>query len=204
MGPAAASGPVVSPLQDPLLGALADLRAALVEIGEPHMLIGGTAVILRGVARVTEDVDATVWAERLDVDRVLGVLAQHGLVGRIPDTAIFARERQVFLPRHTPTATPVELTLAWLPFEREALQRAEHLDVGGVDMPVALAEDLVIYKTIAGRDRDRIDVERLLRTHAEEIDLSRVRRIIVEFAAALDEPERVEDFERLLARARRG
>jgi len=35
---------------------MAALRAALLELGEPHMLIGGTAVILRGVARVTDDV----------------------------------------------------------------------------------------------------------------------------------------------------
>jgi hypothetical protein len=39
----------VSPLHAPLLQAMAALRAALIEIGEPHMLIGGTAVILRGI-----------------------------------------------------------------------------------------------------------------------------------------------------------
>jgi len=36
----------------------------------------------------------------------------------------------------------------------------------------------------------------------DDIDLAHVRRVIQEFAAALDEPERVEDFERLLARVR--
>jgi hypothetical protein len=180
---------------------MAALRAALLEVGEPHMLIGGTAVILRGVARLTDDVDATVWAERVDLDQLLAVLARHEIVGRVPDAAAFARERQVLLLRHLPTETPMELSLAWLPFEREALQRAELLDVGGVDIPVAVAQDLVIYKTIAWRDRDRTDVERLLRAHADEIDLSYVRRVIAEFAEALDERERVEDFERLLGRA---
>jgi predicted nucleotidyltransferase len=96
----------------------------------------------------------------------------------------------------------MEVSLAWLPFEREALQRAELIDVGGFDIPVALAEDLVIYKIVAWRDRDRTDVERLLRAYPDDIDLSRVRRIIAEFAAALDEPERLEDMERLLAKVR--
>jgi len=192
----------VSPLGDPLLGAMAALRTALLEVGEPHMLIGGTAVILRGVARVTDDIDATVWAEHLDVEHLLAVLARHEIVGRIPDAAAFAHERQVLLLRHTPTATPMELSLAWLPFEREALRRAELLDVSGMDMPVARAQDLVIYKTIAWRDRDRTDVERLLHAYPDDIDLAHVRRVIQEFAAALDEPERVEDFERLLARVR--
>lgn len=189
----------MSPLHDPLLRAMAALRAALLEVGEPYMLIGGTAVILRGITRLTDDVDATVWAERLDVDEVLAVLARHEIVGRIPDAATFARERQVLLLQHTPSATPMELSLAWLPFEREALQRAEVLDVSGMEMPVAVAQDLVVYKTVAWRDRDRTDVERLLRAYLDEIDLSYVRRIIGEFAEALDERERAEDFERLLA-----
>lgn len=191
----------MSSLQDPLLRAMAALRAALLEVGEPHMLIGGTAVILRGVARLTDDVDATVWAERVDLDQLLAILARQEIVGRVPDAEAFARERQVLLLRHLPTETPMELSLAWLPFEREALQRAELLDVGGVDIPVAAAQDLVIYKTIAWRDRDRTDVERLLRAYADEIDLAYVRLVIAEFAEALDEPERVEDFERLLGRA---
>jgi hypothetical protein len=193
----------VSLVQGPLLTAMAALRAALLEVGAPHMLIGGTAVILRGVARVTDDVDATVWAERLDLDLLLAVLARHEIVGRIPDAASFARERQVFLLRHVPTATPMELSLAWLPFEREALNRAELLEAGGITIPVALAQDIVIYKAVAWRERDRADIERLLRAHAADIDLAYVRRVIAEFAAALDEPERIEDFERLVARSHR-
>jgi hypothetical protein len=40
----------------------------------------------------------------------------------------------------------------------------------------------------------------LLRTHFDEIDPSYVRRVVREFADALEEPERVEEFERLLGR----
>jgi predicted nucleotidyltransferase len=94
----------------------------------------------------------------------------------------------------------MELSLAWLPFEREALRRAELLDVGGVNVPVAVAEDLVVYKAVAWRERDRTDIERLLRAHAGDIDLAYVRRIIAEFAEALDELDRIDDFERLVAR----
>jgi nucleoside-diphosphate-sugar epimerase len=62
----------VTDLHDPPLRAVAALRTALVEIGEPYMLIGGTAVILGGAVRVTDDdVDATVWGERVDLPRPL-------------------------------------------------------------------------------------------------------------------------------------
>jgi predicted nucleotidyltransferase len=107
----------------------------------------------------------------------------------------------VLLLGHEPTGIPIDLTLAWLPFERVALERAEPVDFGGVTIRVATAEDLVIYKAVAWRDRDRADVERLLVRHGREMDLKRLRAAVRQFAEALEEPERVEAFERLLHRA---
>jgi predicted nucleotidyltransferase len=95
----------------------------------------------------------------------------------------------------------MEISLAWLPFEQEALRRAEMLAVGNASIPVAVAQDLVVYKAVAWRERDRSDIERLLRAHARDIDLDYVRRIVAEFAAALDEPERIPAFDQLIARA---
>lgn len=113
-----------------------------------------------------------------------------------------AREAQVLLLVHEPTGTPMEVTLAWLPFESEAIERAQVLDLGGVVLPVAVAEDLVIYKAVASRDQDRSDVERLLRLHAGDIDVDRVRDLVGQFAEALEEPERLEELDRILARVR--
>ena len=53
---------------------------------------------------------------------------------------------------------------------------------------VATAEDLVIMKLIASRDRDLEDVARLLELHAE-IDRSYVRSVVSGFAEAMEEPE---------------
>ncbi len=184
-----------------LLAALAACATALRTLGRPAMIIGGIAVIARGLPRQTVDIDATVWAEGLEVDSVLATLAAERLVPRTPDAAAFARERHVLLLRHEPTGTPIELILAYLPFERAALERAEPVDFGGVTIPAATAEDLVIYKAVAWRDRDRSDVERLVALYAGTIDLDRVRRVIREFATALDEPERVQDFDTLVRRA---
>jgi predicted nucleotidyltransferase len=184
-----------------LLAALAACASALRRLGRPAMIIGGIAVIARGVPRQTVDIDATMWAEGLDVDAILPTLAAEGLVPRTADAVSFARERHVLLLRHEPTGTPLELVLAYLPFERSALERADLVDFGGVRVPTATAEDLIVYKAIAWRDRDRSDVERLLALHGRSIDLERVRAVLREFATALDEPERLEQFEALLRRA---
>jgi hypothetical protein len=189
---------------DALLGALADLAVALDAVGRPAMIIGGIAAIARGVPRHTIDVDATVWAPHLDLDEVLRIFGEHRFVPRIPDAARFAEERQVVLLRHDPSGTPVDLALASLPFEHDALRRATPVRFGNVVLPVATAEDLVIYKAIAWRDRDRSDVERLVAAHGDSIDLARVRSLVAQFAAALDEPARIEEFDDLIRRVRGG
>jgi predicted nucleotidyltransferase len=95
----------------------------------------------------------------------------------------------------------MELSLGWLPFEREAMAHAEKVDLMGVSVPIARAEDLVIYKAVAWRERDRSDIERLLIAHRDQIDLQRVRRVVREFADALDEPARIVEFDGLIERA---
>jgi len=192
---------MMPPVGHGLAAAMRALATALDELAAPHMIIGGMAVIVRGVARLTDDVDATIWAEGLDVAGVLDVLRRHGIVGRIPDAADFARTHQVFLLEHQESGTPMELSLGWLPFEREAMARAERIELMGVSVPIARAEDLVIYKAVAWRERDRTDIERLLAAHRGQIDLQRVRLVVREFAAALGEPERVADLDRLIDRA---
>ena len=73
--------------------ALRALSRALRTLRRPYMLIGGMAVIARGVIRVTRDVDATVWAEGLDVEDALRAFKRFGILPRIPRAADFARER---------------------------------------------------------------------------------------------------------------
>jgi hypothetical protein len=191
---------VTEPADHQLLAALGGLAEALSEIDAPAMIIGGIAVIARGVPRQTIDVDATIWGEKLDVTDLLRVLSRHGIVGRIPDVEAFARERQVLLLRHQPTGTPLEISLAWLPFEREALAHAESIDLGGVTLPVARAEDLIVYKAVAWRPRDATDIERLLLVHGESVDRARVLGIVGEFAEILEDPNRVRQLDELFQR----
>ena len=158
------------------------------------MLIGGIAVIARGIPRHTDDVDGTIAADGVDLDELVRILAKHEIEPRVADAIQFALQHQVLLLVHAPSATEIELSLAGLPFEQEALARAERLDVGNVQARIATAEDLVVYKAVAWRERDKSDVERLIQLHHDKIDFVRVERIVGEFAAALETPERLDEF----------
>lgn len=164
------------------------------------MVIGGIAAIGHGIPRQTTDVDVTVWGEGLDLRQLAAALARHGIEPRIADAVGFAERQQTLLLRHTASETPIDVTIAWLPFEREALARAVSIRYAGIEIPVATPEDLLVYKALAWRDRDRSDIERLLVLHGEKFDLERVRSFVRQFAEILDDPGRVAAFEEIVAR----
>jgi Nucleotidyl transferase AbiEii toxin, Type IV TA system len=181
-----------------ILKALADLAKALQRIEAPSMVIGGIAVIAHGVARQTVDIDATVLTTRIDPSQLLEILADYSIRPRIPNILEFAEKSQVLLLVHERTQVTLEISFAFTSFEQEALAKAIEVSFGGVKISVAIPEDLVIYKALAWRDRDRYDIEQLLTLHGDRIDLERVRAFVREFAQILDTPERIPEFDRLL------
>ena len=162
------------------------------------MLIGGVAVVARGVRRLTDDVDATLWAPDIELDALFQALERDGFRPRIPDAAAFARQSQVVLIRHEPSGVDIDLSLAWLPFEDDALKRATEVRLGKVRVPVASPDDLIVYKAIAARERDRSDIERLLAIHGAEVDRERVVALVRDLAGALERPELLVQLEALL------
>ena len=167
------------------------------------MLIGGMAVIARGIPRTTRDIDIAVTGGRVSLEQLAARLMRGGFEPRMKNALEFARQNQVLLMRHKTTAIELDLSLAWLSFELEAIAAAESLTLAGARLPVARAEDLVIYKALAWRPQDQQDVERLLLLHAGEMDLVRVRRVVSGLAEALDDPERPRALEATIRRSLR-
>ncbi|MGH7484315.1 MAG: nucleotidyltransferase [bacterium] len=178
--------------------------AALDDLSAPSMIIGGIAVIAAGVPRQTIDVDATMLGRETDLENVVATFARHGIRPRIDGALEFARERQVLLLKHEATGVTIEVSFAWLPFEEEALARATKTEIAGVTLRVAIPEDLIVYKAAAWRDRDRSDIERLLVLYLDAIDLARVRALVAEIGSALDDPGRIDTFDSIVARVRKG
>jgi predicted nucleotidyltransferase len=189
------------PSLKPAIGAaVRAVAATLAALPSPGMIIGGIAVIARGVPRLTRDVDATVTGDLLELEQLLDAFHEHGIVPRISDVVAFANANQVVLLTHDPSGVDVDVSIAWLPFELEALAASERLEIAGTPVCVARAEDLIIYKAVAFRPQDQQDIERLVVLHRADLDLTRIRRVVGEFAAALDEPERVDRLDDIIRR----
>lgn len=142
---------------------LADLLGAIARgLGSAgaYAVIGAVARNAWAPPRATTDLDLTVAARPDALDaiantldavgyrRVRGQRADPGDV--LPDILIF--RAQSGHPRQ------VDVLVAKTPFEVEVLRRARPIRVGSTDALVATAEDLVVYKLLAGRPRDWEDV----------------------------------------------
>ncbi len=184
------------------LSALRAVRDALAELQSPAMFIGGVAVIAHGVSRHTVDIDATVLAKRVSPEQLVEIGRPHQLVLRMADAVTFARERQVLLLLHAPSEIPIDVSLAWLPFEEDALAASQTLDFSGVAIRVPRPEDLLLYKLVANRPRDIEDAQTLLLLHGKDIDSARVTEVVRQFCEALEDSERLDTLALLLKRAK--
>ena len=170
--------------------------------GPPGMIIGGMAVIALGFPRTTVDIDITVLATHSDLDSLLRRCETAGIESRIAGAIDFAKTNRVLLMKHRDSGVEVDISLAALPFEEEAIAHRRVVDVGGIRMAIPRVDDLLVYKMVASRPQDLRDVEELLLRYVDTVDLSRIRGLVGEFAAVLDRPEMVSSFDQLVTLAR--
>jgi hypothetical protein len=180
--------------------ALEAVAAALRDTGAPWAIIGGIAVIARGVRRMTTDIDAVIQGDCASYESVSRALAVHDVVPRIEDAAAFAASSLVLLLQHEPTSVDIDLSFGWTEFERLAIASSTEASFGRVRAPMARPQDLVVFKAIAGRPRDVEDVTALLLLHPD-IDVDAARRAVTELAALGDAPELVDGLDAALRSA---
>ncbi len=163
------------------------------------MVIGGQAVLLHGDARLTRDVDLTLGAGPDRIRELLQVCESLELDPLPEDPEGFARRVFVLPAADRPTGLRVDFILSTTPFERQALKRAEPVELGEVQVPFASAEDLLLFKLFAGRPRDLEDAVGVVRRKGASLDWRYLELWAAEFSVV---PGR-EDLPRRLAELRK-
>ena len=151
------------------------------------MLIGGLAVIAHGHVRTTDDIDATVSAQGTSPEQIVELARVQDIYPRIDDAIAFARRNQVLLLIHRPTGIELDLSLAWLPFEEQALARSVVVRFRGLELRVCDLEDLIVYKLVAARPVDIEDARQLSMRHHTRIDRDKMTRRLTEFDEMLED-----------------
>ncbi|MGS5086093.1 DUF6036 family nucleotidyltransferase [Hydrogenophaga sp. A37] len=153
-----------------------DLFAALNRHQVGYVLIGGLAVALHGVERNTMDVDVCVVVTPDNLARLAAAARELKLQPMLPvslsaleDIETLKRwhtERhlQAFALRSDQLAGVTLDILLFPPVNpQDMVQRAQRLDIAGVQVPLACIDDLIALKQSAGRPIDLADIEHLKR-----------------------------------------
>jgi len=151
-----------------LLEAAAEIQGFLHDAEERFCFIGGVALQRWGEPRFTRDVDVTLLcpygAEAAPAERLIAAFSP-----RIPDAQAFAQQNRVLLLLSS-TGVPIDIAFGAIPFEERCVARATEFDLGGVRLLTCSAEDLIVLKAFAARDRDWADIESVAARQSKQLD----------------------------------
>jgi len=180
-----------------MLAPLAAIQQVLAHFDNQGIVIGGIAASLLGKPRLTADVDAMLLLSTEDLPQLIEVSAQAGLAPRLTDAEAFARKHRVLLLRHQESGINVDVSLGMLPFEVEAVERSVVHIIGSISIRLPAVEDLIIFKAVAHRPKDLLDIQAIAESHPE-LDKERIECWVNEFAQALEMPDLWNDIAPLL------
>lgn len=176
------------------------LRPLMAEVAQafhthdvPYMVIGGQAVLLHGQVRMTKDIDFTTGISPVDYGRVVSALKAAGIEPMVDDVEEFVLRTHVLPSQTRRTKLRIDVSMTDSLYELQAMERADQVEIEGVSVRFATAEDLLIHKIIAWRGVDQQDVRGVLLKNPG-VDLAYTRHWLSLFAEALEQPllERLE------------
>jgi predicted nucleotidyltransferase len=169
-----------------LIKALTSITDWLEEMGIPYMVFGGIANSLYGNPRQTFDIDIKFSLKTSD--KMEPFLEELGKVAKIlPETPLEFVEQTSVVPVELDDVR-VDLVLAHLPFEEEAIQRSRYADFSGKRIKVCLPEDLIIQKAVSTREKDWMDIEQVISNQRHHMDWNYLLKHCKDLSDFLDDP----------------
>lgn len=165
-----------------------DFCALLEELPFPWAIVGGVAFGINALPRATKDIDAIVIDERGRAEEIAKAAEGFGFEPLSESSIAMAKRTRVLQLRHIASGVPTDILLGLFPFEKRVVDRAKSHEFQGIDFRIATAEDLIILKAFAGRERDLRDIADMLEIRAD-LDYDYVEKHTRELARQLESPE---------------
>lgn len=104
-------------------------------------------------------------------------------------------------PRRAANGTPIDVALGALPFEERTTERASRWRIrAGIELLTCSAEDLVVHKVFAGRDRDWLDVQGIIDRCGRDLDRARTGAELAPLLELKDAMSNMDRLEEILER----
>lgn len=186
---------------NPIFAAALELQEFCQSRGWRFCFIGAVAVQRWGEPRLTEDADLTLLTgfggEEVFVDALLGAFRS-----RRPDAREFALRYRVLLLEGR-NGVPLDVSLGAMPFEERAVARATPFAIGQEQALITCsAEDLIVFKAFAGRDKDWLDIDGVVVRRTGDLDLRLIWRELEPLLELKGAPEAGVRLRETLGRAR--
>jgi predicted nucleotidyltransferase len=141
------------------------------EKGVRYLVVGGMAVVLHGIVRLTADLDIVIDFRKDNVLKLVDCMEELGYKPRVPVAAIeladeerrknWIEEKNMEVFSFLDTKNQLHLVdvLIKNPLDFEGMYgRRKTINAGGIDIPVVSIADLVKLKKIPGREKDLEDL----------------------------------------------
>lgn len=164
------------------------LQQALLAADIEFCFIGGLAQQRWGEARQTQDIDLTIFCKLGDEMTIVNKLNTI-LKSRTDDDEFLATVARMYVGV-APDGIQVDASLGFMPYEKRVMERAIDVDFEVADsLRCCSPEDLVIMKTVAGRDRDWGDIRAVVHRSGERVDWELVYDEVKVLLALSENPE---------------
>jgi hypothetical protein len=184
---------------DPILAAACELEVFCRERAWKSCFIGGIAVQRWGEPRFTADADLTLLTGFGQEESFIEPLCKH-FQPRRADAHPFALRTRVVLIQAA-NGIPLDVALGAVPFEVNSVRRASAFDIGdNRALTTCCAEDLLVHKVVANREKDWIDVESVLARQWGKLDLALVHCEVEPLLQLREDLEPLSRFEHLYAK----
>jgi len=170
----------------------------LEERGIRTLVIGGLAVIVVGEPRMTADADAVVFVSPTEVDSLIREAVEAGF--ELREDVERRRFEETGTIRFRKGRFQIDLITASLPFEETAYERASFHELFGIRLRFPSPEDLILFKILAGRDKDILDAKGVARRHEGRIDVAYLERTLQPICELAEDASLWNRLEKVLAR----
>ena len=90
-----------------------------------------------------------------------------------------------------------DLVIAELPFEKEAIRRSRKSTLFGIEANVCTLEDFIIQKFVSTREKDWIDIRKVVELHSDNLDWDYIMKHCKDLSGFLDDATLVRKMEQL-------
>lgn len=150
------------------------LFKALNDADVQYIVVGGLATVLHGYARLTADIDLVINLNQQEAEKAIKAITAIGLQPRLPvdpmqftDAAtreFWIKDKNMLVFSFYQADNPLMVLDIFVkepyPFQQMA-ERAVHMDIGGITVPVCAITDLIAMKKKSARPKDLEDIKYL-------------------------------------------